>query len=175
MLAEHDSNRELLNRIFSEAARVVLPSASYDGRVRFQDRELSFQITHGGAMSGEAMETLAVLLADVSCLIFNSLSAGSHLPGFLLHDSPREADLGLRLYHSFIRFVADVEADYRAHGGCPFQYILTTTTPPPKSVVAESHMALRLDASKESELLFRRNLARPPEDPELGLTDTVTE
>ncbi len=169
LLADHDSNRDLLNRIFSQSARLVLPSSNYDGQVSFQDRELNFQITHGGAMSGEAMETLAVLLADVSCLIFNSLSDGAHLPGFLLHDSPREADLGLRLYHGFISFVAAVEADFNSRGGCPFQYILTTTTPPPRSVVNKAHIALRLNASKESELLFRRNLARPPDEEQLEL------
>lgn len=172
LLADHDSNRDLLNKIFSESARLVLPSSNYDGRVSFQDRELNFQITHGGAMSGEAMETLAVLLADMSCVIFNSLSNSSHLPGFLLHDSPREADLGLRLYHAFIRFVAAVEANFAARGGCPFQYILTTTTPPPRAVADKAHIALRLDASKESELLFRRNLARPPDEVQLQLPES---
>lgn len=169
LLAQHDSNRDLLNRIFSESARVVLPSSSYDGIVRFEDRELNFQITHGGAMSGEAVETLAVLLADISCLIFNLLSADSRLPGFLLHDSPREADLGLRLYHSFINFVAEVAASFENQADCPFQYILTTTTPPPHAVINPRHIILRLDASREEGLLFRRNLARLPEDEQIPL------
>lgn len=171
LLANHDDNRDLLNQIFSRAARLVLPSSNYDGVVRFDDRELNFQVTHGGAMSGEAIETLAVLLADFTCLIFNLLSAESHLPGFLLHDSPREADLSLRLYHSFLRFVADFETSFPRQDACPFQYILTTTTPPPAALSDRAHLVLQLDASQESELLFRRNLARPPKEEELDLSD----
>lgn len=169
LLAEHDANRDLLNTIFSTAARRVLPSANYDGKVRLEDRELHFQITHGGTMTGEAMETLAVLLADISCLIYNSFSARSYLPGFLLHDSPREADLGLRLYRGFFNFAAQLEADFQQLGGCPFQYIITTTTPPPKALINDTYVALQLDASKESELLFRRDLSQPPEEDQLDL------
>ena len=169
LLAKHDKNRTLLNSLFSAAAKKVLPSTAYDGRVAFADRELSFQITHGGAMTGEAMETLAVLLADISCLIYNSLSKDSLLPGFLLHDSPREADLGLRLYHNYIRFAAWLDEHFKKAGGCPFQYILTTTTSPPKHLRKSDLIALRLDASKEDGLLFRRNLSRPPESEQLEM------
>lgn len=159
MIAEHDENRELLSRIYSSSAKRVLPSPAYDGAVRFQDRELSFQITKKGTMSGEAMETLAVLLGDISCLIFNALSDRSHLPGFMIHDSPREADLGLRLYHSFIRFIFDLDQSFAARGGCPFQYVLTTTTPPPKAVRDSDAVRLQLDAAKESGLLLRTDLS----------------
>ena len=169
LLTQHDANRALLSSLFSAAAKKVLPSSSYDGKVTFADRELNFQVTHGGAMTGEAMETLAVLLADISCLVFNSLSNDSLLPGFLLHDSPREADLGLRLYHSYIRFAAWLDEHFQKIGGCPFQYILTTTTSPPKALQKKDVIALRLDASKEDELLFRRNLSRPPESEQLEM------
>lgn len=169
LLAEHDANRDLLNTIFSKAARQVLPSANYDGKVKLEDRELHFQITHGGTMTGEAMETLAVLLADISCLVYNSFSSRSYLPGFLLHDSPREADLGLRLYRGFFRFAAQLQSDFQNRGGIPFQYVITTTTSPPKALTNDSFLALQLDASKESELLFRRDLSRPPEKEQLDL------
>jgi hypothetical protein len=132
------------------------------------DRELHFQITHGEAMTGEAMETLAVLLADLSCLVYNSLSSRSFLPGFLLHDSPREADLGLRLYRGFFRFAAQLADEFQSLGGVPFQYIITTTTSPPKTLI-NSHIALQLDASRETELLFRRDLSKPPAQEQLEL------
>lgn len=169
LLAEHDANRDLLNSIFSTAARQVLPSANYDGKVKLENRELHFQITHGGTMTGEAMETLAVLLADISCLVYNSFSSRSYLPGFLLHDSPREADLGLRLYRGFFRFAAQLESDFQRRGGIPFQYIITTTTSPPKALINDSYVVLQLDASKESEMLFRRDLSRPPTKEQLDL------
>lgn len=169
LLTQHDKNRALLSSLFSASAKKVLPSSSYDGKVTFADRELNFQVTHGGAMTGEAMETLAVLLADISCLVFNSLAKDSLLPGFLLHDSPREADLGLRLYHSYIRFAAWLDQHFQKTGGCPFQYILTTTTSPPTTLQESGVITLRLDASKESELLFRRNLSKPPESEQMEM------
>ncbi len=167
LIAEHDDNRDLLSLIFSASAKTVLPSSAYDGVVKFQDRELNFQITKKGTMTGEAMETLAVLLGDLSCLIYNSLSDKSHLPGIMIHDSPREADLGLRLYHSFIRFVAGLDQSFTEKIGCPFQYILTTTTAPPETVKKSDAVRLQLDAAKQEGLLFRTDLSFTEEDADL--------
>jgi len=154
LLSQHNQNRMQLNAIFSAAIRSVLLSGTYDGEVHFANRELEFHITHGTAMTGEAVETLAVLLADVSCQIYNAIEKTAMLPGFLLHDSPREADLGKRLYSSFIRFVANIQELYGPEN-CPFQYILTTTTAPPKELQSGQNVKLRLNAAKIDELLFR--------------------
>jgi len=160
LLAEHDATRDLLCRIFSTSVKRVLPSSAYDGAVRFEERELNFQITKRGTLTGEAMETLAVLLGDLSCLIFNSVSAESRLPGIMIHDSPREADLGERLYHSFIRFAAELDREFSEQGGCPFQYVLTTTTPPPAAIADSDSVRLRLDASKEEGLLLKQDVSQ---------------
>lgn len=167
LLSRHSQNQKQLADIFSAAVRSVLLAGTYDGEVRFANRELEFRITHGSAMTGEAVETLAVLLADVSCLAYNAMSKTAMLPGFLLHDSPREADLGKRLYHSFIRFVAAIQDQFGPKDNCPFQYILTTTTAPPKELQSSQHVALRLNAAKREELLFRRNLGESHVQPSL--------
>lgn len=159
MLEQHGDNRRLLVSIFSGAVRTVLPSGSYDGRVNLHNRELDFRITHGPAMSGEAVETLSVLLADVACLIYNSVSEKARLPGLLLHDSPREADLGLRIYRSFIHLVAALQSHFGSAEKCPFQYILTTTTPPPPELQPTESIKLRLNAAVPNELFLRRNVA----------------
>lgn len=157
-LREHDQNRLLLDSIFSGAVRSVLNSGSYDGKVRIEKRELAFRITNGPAMSGEAVETLSVLLADITSLIYNTVSSDAHLPSFLLHDSPREADLGIRIYLSFIRFAASLQQHFGELDVCPFQYILTTTTPPPKELQNEQFLKLKLNSAQESGLLFRKNI-----------------
>jgi len=159
LLTEHDANRNLLARIFSGAVRSVLQSGTYDGKVNFNNRELAFMITHGAAMTGEAVETLSVLLADIACLIFTTVSENSHFPGFLLHDSPREADLGGRIYRSFIRFTASIQESFGGADNCPFQYILTTTTAPPKELLTTDLLKMSLDAAKTNGLLLRRSLA----------------
>jgi hypothetical protein len=172
LIRQHETHRALLASIFSGAVRSVLPSGTYDGRVGLDNRELAFRITHGQAMSGEAVETLSVLLADIAVLIYNTTSSNCCLPGFLVHDSPREADLGARIYRSFIRFIAKQQAHFGAPDNCPFQYILTTTTPPPKELRSDEWVKLPLNAGKVAELLFRRNIADPPTD---GLPGTQAE
>lgn len=162
LLAQHSKNRDLLTAIFSAAVRSVLLSGTYDGEVRFSNRELEFRITRGQAMTGEAVETLAVLLADISCLLYNSLADTACLPGFFLHDSPREADLGKRLYYSFIRFVAAIQSHIGSPEHCPFQYVLTTTTAPPEELQTPDFVKLQLNAAETDELLFRMNFAEFP-------------
>lgn len=164
LLKEHDENRNLLATIFSGAVLSVLSSGTYDGQVSLNNRELAFSITHGAAMSGEAVETLSVLLSDIASLIYNTVSANAHLPGFLLHDSPREADLGISLYSSFIRFVASLQQHFGKSDNCPFQYILTTTTAPPKELQRDYFVKLRLNAAQPSGLLLKRNIATISDD-----------
>lgn len=159
LLAEHASNRQQLASIFSGAVRAVLASGTYDGAVAFANRELMFRITHGTAMSGEAVETLSVLLADLACAVYSTVSDRVQLPGLVLHDSPREADLGGRIYRSFIRLVADLERHFGSPDSCPFQYILTTTTPPPDELRSHA-VKLKLNAASEDGLFLRRNVAR---------------
>lgn len=159
LLRQHDDNRERLAAIFSGAVRSVLSSDEYDGQVSLDNRELAFRVTRGPAMSGEAIETLAVLLADLVCLIYNTVYEKAMLPGFLMHDSPREADLGIRIYRSFIRFAASLQEHFGGPAECPFQYFITTTTAPPEELQKNRVVRLRLNAARMDELLLRRNIA----------------
>ncbi|MDI9526087.1 MAG: hypothetical protein QM299_03670 [Pseudomonadota bacterium] len=160
LIQKHEHCREHLTQTFSSCVRSVLRSERYDGLFSLKNRELNFQISKGFAMNGEAVETLSVLLSDLSCLIFNTMSKNSLLPGIMLHDSPREADLGMRIYSSYIRFVAELHVMLGGKDHCPFQYILTTTTAPPKEVAENPNrfVRLRLNASHEEELLLKRNI-----------------
>lgn len=164
LLQQHDRNRQLLASIFSAAVRSVLSSGSYDGKVLLDNRQLAFLITHGPAMSGEAVETLSVLLSDVASLVYDSVSDSAHLPGLMMHDSPREADLGIRIYRSFIRFLASLVDPFSENENCPFQYILTTTTPPPTELQESRSLRLRLNASDPDTMLLRRNIAELRDD-----------
>ena len=159
LLQQHDSNRERLASIFSGAIRAVLCSGSYGGEVSLDNRELTFRITHGPAMTGEAVETLSVLLSDVAALVYNTVSHKAHLPGFILHDSPREADLEGRIYRSYLRFVASLQMHFGGTDACPFQYILTTTTPPPIELQTAEFLKLALNAAHPQGLLLGRNIA----------------
>jgi len=130
MIHNHAESRNLLDRVFSGSVGRVLPNSEYVGQVTFDQRDLCFNIIRGTAISGEAITTLSVLLSDISCMLYAGMAERVKLPGIVLHDSPREADLGIRLYRNYFRFIRDLENHFGGAKHCPFQYVITTTTPP---------------------------------------------
>jgi len=51
-------------------------------------------------VGGMAMESLKAIAFDLAALLM-SIEGHSMLPAFLVHDSPREADLGEAIYHDY--------------------------------------------------------------------------
>ncbi len=144
---EHDADIQFLRRLFSTIVRAVLRNDKYDGVVAINSEgEVEFQITHGPAMSGEAIETLSVLIADITSVFYGVISSKCRHPRFLLHDSPHEADLARSIYRSFIQVIADFQAECDLAGTVPFQYILTTTSAPPEQLQGEDYLKLDLSA-----------------------------
>lgn len=110
------------------------------------------------AASGAALGTSATVLGfDVACLIASVCGLGNH-PRLVLHDSPREADMEELMYHRLFNLIAGVEGTFGARPPS-FQYIVTTTTPPPKALRDEPYVRLTLDARSDDGLLLRTKLA----------------
>jgi len=97
-----------------------------------------------------------VLGFDFACLIGYITGLG-HLPGLLLHDSPREADMEDALYHRMFALAARLGTVF-AGAEPSFQYIVATTTPPPDELDRDPYVRLRLDARQEDGLLLCRRL-----------------
>jgi len=74
---------------------------------------------------------------------------------FLIHDSPKEADMEPALYDRLFTLALDLERSYQGRPPS-FQYILTTTSPPPVEVAEEPYTRLVLDARDPEGLLLRR-------------------
>ena len=121
------------------------------GNFELQDETRPFQLSVRG---GEAYRVLEVLLGDVVCLL-DSVNSGSAFPGLLVHDCPREADMSSGLYENFLLLVQKIEQEIFG-GEAPFQYIVTTTTPPPASIQCSPYLRETLDPSTDEGLLFRR-------------------
>jgi hypothetical protein len=165
-----DAVRSLSDLIAVQSQRVSNLQGRFDGLVRqtlggeasglvkLDDEGVRFAIRRGESLSGEAYETLAVLLADLTLLLEGNSSHASH-PGLLLHDSPREADLDLRTYHRLLETAESSLGRSEPGKELPFQYIVTTTTPPSARLQASSAMKLRLGSGKDS--LFGRQLETP--------------
>jgi hypothetical protein len=132
--------------------RLVLPDAG--GAIRLDARGLHPDPDSTVAANGAALATLATVLGlDLACLTASVCGLG-HLPGLLIHDSPKEADMESVLYERIFMLALELE---RTFGQRPpsFQYIVTTTTPPPLEVAGEPYTRLTLDARDDTGLLLK--------------------
>jgi hypothetical protein len=113
------------------------------GRVTLSGNGLEPNVNPGGDRTTAAIDSLKVLAFDLGVLCL-SIEGATRVPAFLIHDSPREADLGTEIEGS------DDQPQ--------FQYIVTTTTRPPEDLAVEPWLRLTLRSSAGTELLLRRDL-----------------
>jgi hypothetical protein len=84
-----------------------------------------------------------------------SMEKSLYFPGILLHDSPREADLSEEIYKRLFLFAEKME---KCTSAPLFQYILTTTTAPPKSFQTRPWLCLQVKGAPAEERLLKVDL-----------------
>lgn len=124
------------------------------GKVLLDGNGLKLSVELGGDRSTAAIDSLKVIAFDLAVMCM-SIEGGSPLPAFFVHDSPREADLGLSVYHRLFHFVRNLEPGV---GQPLFQYIVTTTTCPPEKMSNAPWLREKLGGSPAESRLLRRNL-----------------
>ena len=100
--------------------------------VEFAGKAIEPRVVYHGPYDSTALKLAKFLAFDISSLALGVIGGGYH-PRILLHDSPREADLTSAIYHELFRAAIALE-DAARPGEAPFQYIITTTEPPPEDV-----------------------------------------
>jgi len=120
------------------------------GRIALSGIGLELSVDMGGDRTTAAIDSLKVLAFDIAALCL-SIEGVTRVPAFLLHDSPREADLGLSIYHQLFQLVRRLEGSADVP---PFQYIVTTTTRPPDELMCEPWQRLTLKGSPGSDRLL---------------------
>lgn len=151
-----DKQARVFGRISEKFDPIVrrLVGADAKGQVTLSGNGLEPNVNMGGDRTTAAIDSLKVLAFDLAVLCL-SIEGATRVPAFLVHDSPREADLGLSIYHRLFRLVTEIEA----FGEAPqFQYIITTTTRPPEDLAVEPWLRMTLRGSPGTERLLRRNL-----------------
>ena len=103
-----------------------------------------------GEVSTAALDSLKIVAFDLAGLHM-AVEERADLPAFLIHDSPREADLDGQLYARLFSLVHQWETE--AATPC-FQYIVTTTTAPPPELQNDSFIRLRMSSTPAEERLF---------------------
>jgi len=122
------------------------------GTLEVRDESRPFRLSLRG---GEAFRVLEILTGDLVCLL-DASNPASAFPGLLIHDCPREADMGPRPYRDYLHLIERIEREAYGGDAAPFQYIVTTTTPPPELLQEEPYLRLTLDPSQDVGLLFGR-------------------
>jgi hypothetical protein len=124
------------------------------GEAKLDGNGLSFRVQLGGDRSTSAIDSLKVVAFDLACLVM-SIEGKTYLPCFLVHDSPREADLSRSIYERLFEFAAKLHDN----GKVPlFQYIVTTTTAPPDAFQSASWVRLKIRGAPASERLLQVDL-----------------
>ena len=154
--AHRQSARESIARLsiaFDAVLKELVPS-NIEGEARLDGNGLSLTAKLDGERSTAAIDSLKVVAFDLAALVL-TMEGHSRLPGFLLHDSPREADLGRSIYDRLFEFARKLEG----FGPSPlFQYIVTTTTEPPGEFHSEPWLRLMLHGTPAAERLLKIDL-----------------
>ena len=138
-----------LSGLFDSVLKELVPG-DIQGEVRLDGRGLTLKVELGGDRTTAAIESLKVVAFDLAVLAM-TIEGRTNLPGFVVHDSPREADLQRSIYHRLFGFARRLEG----FGPGPlFQYIVTTTTEPPEEFKVRPWMCLRIKGSPASERLL---------------------
>jgi hypothetical protein len=162
--ARKREQKEALGRLSERFGYVVqaLLGRRLGGEVEVSGGQIALHVAEHGEREGAAMETIKILAFDLAALTLGIEGQGS-FPGFLLHDGPREADMDQGIYERL--FLYAVEELEEAFGGVAgvgepaFQYIVTTTAPPPRRLArAPWVLKPKLDASVPEGRLFGMDL-----------------
>lgn len=145
LAAIQDEQRQTFQRISFRFSTIVsrLLGKKASGKVTLAGRGLEIVIDIDGDRRTAAIESLKVIAFDLACLCL-SMEGKTHIPAFFVHDSPREADLSIRIYTEIFRLVGELE---NSSDNPLFQYIVTTTTPPPEEFRGEPWLVAELHSS----------------------------
>ena len=145
---QHSSIMTRLQELFLYVSQGFLGDGN--AKLALTGKGIQAQVITGGT----AMETLKVLAFDLATM-FMSIEGKTLLPTFLIHDSPREGDLGESIYQRLFHFLCEIE---NLEDEPPFQYIVTTTSAPPTKFITDPYLILSLDGNDDQNRLLKISL-----------------
>lgn len=156
LAAFRDKQGLTFGRISQKFSAIIrrLVNENAKGAVTLTGNGLEIVVDVDGDRRTAAIESLKVLAFDLACLCL-SVEGSTRVPAFLVHDSPREADLGLSIYDELFRLMRELETLTETTA---FQYIVTTTTRPPDDLRCEPWLRLTVRGAPGSERLMGRDL-----------------
>lgn len=154
---DHVETERHLSNAFADIVRAAM-GGKVEPSVKATDRGFTLSVKRNAELSGAALETIKILSFDLAAMVLSMEGIGHH-PRFLIHDGPREADLARPIYERFFLYAHKLEESCGDLGSANFQYIITTTTAPPKAMQEpKKWLRMTLDTAKAKERFLREDL-----------------
>lgn len=154
---DHVVIEQRLSDSFADAIRAAM-GGKVEPSVTLTDRGFTLSVKRKGELSGAALETIKILAFDLAAMVLSVEGAGHH-PRFLIHDGPREADMARLIYERFFLYARKLEQSFNDSNDASFQYIITTTSPPPKDMQQEDEwLRMTLNTTVTKERFLREDL-----------------
>lgn len=144
------------SEVYSQLIRAVM-GKSLSAGVEFSGRSIALNLEYHGKLTSAAIESIKIIAFDLAAMLSSVEGSGFH-PRLLVHDGPREADMSVEIYQKFFLFVRAMEEAFGKDGMPNFQYIITTTEPPPGDLRQKPWLVETLDASQAEMRLFKVDL-----------------
>lgn len=140
-----DEKRTRVNELFEDIIQAVLGD---DVNATFipHAQNIELRVECHGERTSAATETVKILCMDIAAMLLSAEGFGHH-PRFLIHDSPREADLANDIYQRFFLYMEELEKAF-PNAAPNYQHIITTTEPPPEHLQKRPWLIAKLDASR---------------------------
>ena len=138
---------QLLKKIFGEQT---------GGSVKIDANGLHLNPDNHLAPAGSVLSAMMTVMAFDIASLSTSMKGIGHHPRFIMHDSPREGNMNTPLFSRLFEVVHLLEKEFEGPDDVSFQYIVTTTTPPPKHLATKPFIAETLDAKSDKGLLFKQ-------------------
>ena len=144
-----------IDNYFFWVVRFVLGKMVVGKIIDSKDNLLTKCLYNDAPCSSAAIDAALNVIFDLTVLTMGIQGKSKH-PRFLIHDGPRVADVSTSIYHRYFEFADDLED--RANGNPNFQYIITTTEPPPERFRDEKFLRLELNAATPEGRLLKCDL-----------------
>lgn len=142
-------------KIYNDTIRFVLGSEIV-GRIAFSGGDIELDCSYdNSSLSSAALNAVKNICFDLTALTASIGGIGTH-PRFLIHDGPRVSDLAATIFKQYFLYAHQLEK--MAESEPSFQYIITTTEPPPEELQKLPWLVCMLDATSPETRLLRCNL-----------------
>lgn len=154
---DFDDRLKLFSKDFADIIQAVM-GAIVEATIAITADGFVPHVTRKGELSGAALDTIKTLAFDLAAVVSSIEGRGDH-PRFLIHDGPREGDMARVIYGRFFLYAVELEAAFSSPDEASFQYLITTTTPPPKDMRQGSRWMLDpvLDSRHKDKRLLKED------------------